>query len=170
MKQTLILKSQKETKKLAERIVKEILKENWTAVILLQGNLGAGKTFLAGEILKLLKAEGPFTSPTFVIMKEYVLPRSSRIEKRKILEKGAKIEKLFEKVYHFDCYRIKKEKEILDLGWREILTNKNNLILVEWPEKIEKILPSWWIKIYLKIIDENIREAKIYFSSKKFQK
>src|SRR3989344_9540377 len=52
--------------------------------------------------------------------------------------------------YHFDVYRINSEKEILNLGWEEIISNSENIVLVEWADKIEKILPKNSVKINFK--------------------
>ncbi len=99
-------------------------------VILLQGELGTGKTTFSQFLLEAIGAEGPFTSPTFVIMKKYELRgRASQLKN----------------VYHLDCYRV-DEESVLDLGWEEIIADKNNLILVEWPERIKKIWPKkYWL-------------------------
>ncbi len=68
------------------------------------------------------------TSPTFVLVKSYKVKSY--------------------KVYHIDCYRVKKAKELLDLGLKEILKNPRNIVLIEWPEIIKKYLPksAIWIK------------------------
>jgi len=167
MKQKFLLNSKKETQKLAKEIAKRVKNNEWPALVLLQGDLGAGKTFLAGEILNILGAEGPFISPTFLIMKEYILPKNEVDERRAKTgkERGREIKRReFEKAYHLDCYRIEREKDILDLGWKEIVADEKNLILVEWPEKIAKIIPANWLKIALRSAGKNKRVAEISFS------
>jgi tRNA threonylcarbamoyladenosine biosynthesis protein TsaE len=77
------------------------------------------------------------TSPTFVLMKNY------------------------RNFYHIDCYRIKSYKDILGLDFQEIISNPKNIILIEWAEKVKKILPKDVIWIKFKIISEKEREIKI---------
>ncbi len=110
-------------------------------VILLQGELGAGKTTFSQFLLEAIGAEGPFTSPTFVIMKKYEVDKN----KKEMSDSKRKTVFHFKNVYHLDCYRV-DEESVLDLGWEEIIADKNNLILVEWPERIKKIWPkNYWL-------------------------
>ena len=140
------LKSYEETKKFAEEFIENLeIGEN---IILLKGNLGAGKTTFSQAVLEYVGAEKPFTSPTFVIMKEYPVDFQSQNNLR------------LKKIYHLDCYRI-DDKSLLDLGWEDIINNKENLILLEWPEKIEKALPENYIQIEFEVLSENEREIKI---------
>lgn len=139
MKDCISTSNKQETWDLAQEVLVNLGKVN---VILLSGNLGAGKTTLAQGLLKHLNAKGPFMSPTFVIMKKYP------------------VDDQFKAVYHIDCYRI-EEDDVLNLGWEEIINNKNNLILVEWPERIKKIWPQNYLHIDFKVMGKNQREIKI---------
>ena len=60
--------------------------------------------------------------------------------------------------FHFDCYRLKNEKDILELDFKKIALDPLNIIAVEWPEKIKEVLPKKIITINFKFIDENKRE------------
>ena len=145
MKKEFISKSKKDTQNLAEKILDNLENRN---VILLQGELGAGKTTFAQGILTVAGAKGPFISPTFVIMKRYSIDKSqinSKIQKVKFKKLNSKF------VYHIDCYRV-GAKDVAALGWEEIIKDKNNLVLVEWPEKIKSILPKNCLQ--LKIFDD----------------
>ncbi len=118
-------------------------------VVLLSGNLGAGKTTFVQILAKLFKIKSKINSPTFVLMKRYSLKENN-----------------FKNFYHLDAYRledkdIKKELEILKL--KEIIENKENLILIEWGELIEKYLPKKVIKIKINHKGENSREIDIKF-------
>lgn len=118
-------------------------------VILLSGNLGAGKTTFVQALAKLFKIKSKINSPTFVLMKRYKLQASC-----------------YKNLYHMDAYRledkdIKKELEILKL--KEIIENKENLVLIEWGELIEKYLPKKAIKIKINHKGENSREVDIKF-------
>ena len=123
------LKSLKDTQKLAALLAREIsktrFKKNQAVVLALKGNLGSGKTTFTQGFLKGLGVKKKITSPTFVIQKNY-----------KLKDKSYKL------AYHIDCYRIKKSQELLILGIKEIFDNPKNIVLIEWPEKIKKILPK----------------------------
>jgi len=137
----MVSQSKFETKKLAAKLVQKILKTyskrgRKAAVIALRGGLGAGKTTFVQGFMKPLGVKHLITSPTFVIYRKYHLN-----EKRK-----AKSEK-FLNVYHFDLYRIHKPKEILNMGFKKIIGDPRNIVLIEWPEKVRKLLPrnTIWI-------------------------
>jgi tRNA threonylcarbamoyladenosine biosynthesis protein TsaE len=66
-------------------------------------------------------------------------------------------------LYHFDLYRITDTQEILDLGWKEILEDEDNLVIVEWPEKILDILPEKRIDIKFESVSENVRSITFHF-------
>lgn len=113
-------------------------------IICLEGDLGSGKTTFTQGMLKGLSAEGPYTSPTFVIMKEYKIktfPSSTPFTPN---------------AYHIDAYRVGSQA-ILDLGWNEITSNKN-IVIVEWPERIKEIIPENAIWIRFRWIDKEKRE------------
>lgn len=135
-----ISNSSEQTKKIAQDIIKKFKKQS---VFALYGNLGSGKTCFTQGLTKALKIKEKISSPTFVILKIY----QGRFQNTKL------------KIYHFDCYRIKKAKEILDLGFKDILKEKNRIIIIEWADRIKKILPKKRIDIWFKFgIKENERK------------
>lgn len=91
------------------------------SVVLLRGGMGAGKTTLVSRIAALLGAEDTVTSPTFALVNQY---------------KGQEC-----RIYHFDFYRIDSIEEVFDLGYEEYFYS-GDLCLVEWPEKIEPLIPD----------------------------
>lgn len=109
--------------------------------ILLSGDLGAGKTTMSQQIGKIFGIKKTMSSPTFVIMRRYMLK-----------------EKAFENLFHIDAYRLESEKEITKLGFKEIISNPKNLVLIEWPEKIKKALPKKATKISIKHLEKGGRE------------
>ena len=117
------------------------------SVIALRGDLGAGKTTFVQGFLEALGAEGPYVSPTFVIMKEYDLtePSSSGIAR----------------IYHMDAYRIDDPEEIARLGFEEWVADPQGLVIVEWPEKIESLLPAGAKAVSLKWLSDTEREIMI---------
>jgi tRNA threonylcarbamoyladenosine biosynthesis protein TsaE len=136
-----ITQNQKQTQGLAKILAREILKYKNTKknalVFGLVGNLGAGKTTFIQAFAKGLGIRSKITSPTFVLMKKYG------------------------NLYHIDCYRIKDYKDILTLDFQEIVSNPKNIIMIEWAEKIRKILPQDTIWIKFDIIERTSRKIKI---------
>ncbi|MFH0968909.1 MAG: tRNA (adenosine(37)-N6)-threonylcarbamoyltransferase complex ATPase subunit type 1 TsaE [Patescibacteria group bacterium] len=134
-----ITTSKTQTQKLGENLARELKgacpPKRRREIICLSGDLGAGKTTFTQGLLKGLKIKGPHTSPTFVIMKKY------------------------NDIYHFDAYRI-NEKDILGLGWKEIIADKNNIIIIEWAERVKNIIPKNALWIKFKWVGENSRELK----------
>jgi len=96
-------------------------------ILLLQGDLGAGKTTLSKGIAEGLGLTEPLTSPTFTLMNVYQLPE----EINGITE-----------LVHVDTYRLEDEEELLDIGIEDYLNNPHTLCLIEWPEKIAGILQN----------------------------
>jgi len=152
-----------QTKKIGQKIAEQIkndLEKNKTpfhaaqgaAVICLSGDLGAGKTTFTQGLLEELGAEGPYTSPTFAIMKEYNLSNNNG-EKNNL-----------KTAYHIDTYRI-ESKDILELDWNEIISNPGNVVIVEWAERIRDIIPENATWINFEWISEN--ERKITFVNEK---
>ncbi|MCX6722100.1 MAG: tRNA (adenosine(37)-N6)-threonylcarbamoyltransferase complex ATPase subunit type 1 TsaE [Candidatus Staskawiczbacteria bacterium] len=139
-----ITKSIKQTQKIGEEIAKGILKlpAIKTATVLgLHGNLGAGKTTFLQGFAKGLKIKDKVLSPTFVIQKRF-----------KIKDRN------FKNFYHIDCYRLKDHKDMSALDFKEIISDPENIIAIEWPGKIKKVLPKGVINIDFRFIDDKTRE------------
>jgi len=98
------------------------------------GEMGAGKTTFIKAICKELDVKDEVSSPTFAIINEYLANNS-------------------EPVYHFDFYRIKDEREALDIGLEEYLYSEN-YCFIEWPEKILNLLPENFIKVNVTVEGE----------------
>jgi tRNA threonylcarbamoyladenosine biosynthesis protein TsaE len=117
-------------------------------VIALYGDLGAGKTTLTQHIATLFGIDESVTSPTFTIMKSYIIP----------LVKSALPHK---NLIHIDAYRLEHINELIHLDWEKIKNNKHNIIIIEWPEKIAHLIPNHAIKINLSHIDQDTRKVYI---------
>ena len=132
--------------------------------VLLEGDLGAGKTTFAQGLLEALGGEKPYTSPTFVICKTYELPDG----KRKT-ENGKKNESplpilhsplsVIRIVHHIDTYRI-ESKDLLDLGWNDMITDPHAITILEWPERVRNILPETAKKVFFTHKGEDVREIR----------
>lgn len=117
-------------------------KSGTATVITLHGDLGAGKTTLTQEIARILGIKENIISPTFVILKNYEL-RITNYEWKKLI--------------HIDAYRLNKSAELMNLGWQELLADKSNLIIIEWPEQVPECIPENACRIDLSHTDENTR-------------
>ena len=153
-----ISKNISETEKIAEEFLKKILykKNNKATVVGLYGDLGVGKTAFTQAVGKILKIKRKINSPTYVIMKKYSLPKKKNCKNflaPKTQPVGAD-ENLYNSPFfkfliHIDAYRLKNEKELLHLGWEEIIASPENLIFIEWPEQVIKLMPKKHNKIQI---------------------
>jgi tRNA threonylcarbamoyladenosine biosynthesis protein TsaE len=143
-----ISNSPSQTKNFAKKIAKILIsRKNTSKILALKGNLGAGKTTFLKGFAKSLGIKEKIISPTFIIMRKHAF-----------LNKKSKSKNYF---YHFDCYRIQKQKEILDLGFKEIISDSQNIVAIEWAEKIKKILPKETFWLEFKILGKKKREILI---------
>ncbi len=123
----------KELSKAAQQILAYSQQER---IFLFYGEMGAGKTTLINEVCKALGVKDHTSSPTFSIVNQYQLQNGS--------------------VFHFDFYRLKNQTEALDLGYEDYFYS-GEYCLVEWSERIPDLLPSNFLKLEIKIIDEQRR-------------
>ncbi len=150
--------SPRQTKKLAEILAKKILKtpqKKRAFVLRLEGDLGGGKTTFLQGLARGLGIYEKVLSPTFVIIRKFQLPKP----KLKTRPKSQMSE--FRYFYHIDCYRVKKQKEVLDLGFKEIISNPENIVAIEWAERVRKLLPKKATKIKFKFINKHTRKLTI---------
>jgi len=126
-----------ETIELGRRIAATLPKR---AVVLLIGNLGAGKTTLAKGIINGLGAAAPedVTSPTFTLIHEYGEGR----------------------VYHIDLYRLDRAEQVATLGLDEIF-DREAVVLIEWGERFPQLLPDGRIEIRIEPVNEESRRIEI---------
>ncbi|MBD8387702.1 tRNA (adenosine(37)-N6)-threonylcarbamoyltransferase complex ATPase subunit type 1 TsaE [Dysgonomonas sp. BGC7] len=108
-------------------------------VFAFHGEMGAGKTTLIKAICENLGVSDVINSPTFAIVNEY---RS---------DSG-------ELIYHFDFYRINKIEEAFDFGYEDYFYS-GSLCFIEWPEKIESLLPKDTVNVHIKVLEDGSREA-----------
>ena len=105
------------------------------------GHMGAGKTTFIKAVCEELGVQDVINSPTFAIVNEYLAGNGDTI-------------------YHFDCYRINKIVEALDMGCQDYF-DSGNLCLIEWPENIADILPEEAISVDIKVADDDTRCVEI---------
>lgn len=115
-------------------------KDSGATLITLSGELGAGKTSFTQGIARVLGVDENITSPTFVLEKIYDLPEG---------ESGG-----FARLIHIDAYRLEGPVSLAPLNVYELLADASNLIVIEWPEKVEGQLPEADVAIALAIVPE----------------
>jgi len=109
-------------------------------VVLFFAPMGAGKTTLINELCRQLQVYDQPSSPTFSIVNEYTSPNGN--------------------IYHFDFYRLKDEEEALDLGYEDYFFS-GNYCFIEWPEKINSLLPEDAIVIKISLTTAGSREITL---------
>lgn len=134
---TFITKSEAETKEVAKEFTKAFLKNG--GVVGLFGQLGSGKTTFVQAVGSTLGIKEKILSPTFIFIRNYKLAKLNKI------------------LFHIDLYRLEGSKDLENLGLREIFENPNNIVVVEWAEKLGKLLPKDTVKIKFEILDKNTR-------------
>jgi len=142
--------SKNQTQKISALLAGEILKQkrpffqNQALILLLSGDLGAGKTTFTQGFMKGAGIKKKITSPTFVIMKKFKIqnPKTQTNSKLKILN--------YKNIYHIDCYRFHKLDKFFSTSIKEVFHNPQNIVLIEWPERIKRLLPKDVIMIKLK--------------------
>ena len=132
-----VTKSEQETLNVAIEFAKCLVPGN---VVLLSGELGAGKTcFVRGLCEGLGGNPSHVNSPTFVIMQEYDIKNECRL-------------------VHIDAYRLSGEEELETIGWEELLQEKDIIIAIEWPSKIAGAIPENAVTVQIEHVDINTRE------------
>lgn len=121
------------------KVAEQLLKNSVSKTFLFYGNMGVGKTTLIKELTKQLGVMETSSSPSFSIVNEYDTPRGA--------------------IYHFDFYRIKNINEAFDIGLEDYLYS-GNYVFIEWPEKIEKLLPENTNKLKIEINKNGSRTLK----------
>lgn len=109
-------------------------------VLVFEGAMGAGKTTFIKALAKALGIKETVSSPTFSIVNEYDAAGQS--------------------VYHFDFYRIKSIREAYDIGYEEYFYS-GQYCLIEWPERIEELLPEHYLKIQIETLSETERKLSL---------
>lgn len=124
-----------------DEVANELLAQIDCNIVLLNGEMGAGKTTMIKALCKALKCSDVVSSPTFSLINEY----------RTVDHKP---------LYHFDCYRIENEEEAYDFGAEEYLYS-GHLCLIEWSENIQSLLPENCSLVILEKIDSTTRKITL---------
>lgn len=125
----------------ALRLVGTLARGSQATLITLSGELGAGKTAFTKAIARALGIDEVVNSPTFVLEKVYELPE----------------EQAFRRLVHIDAYRLESGSELEPLKLTELLADADNLILLEWPEKVADALPAPQVHISITLRPDGSR-------------
>jgi tRNA threonylcarbamoyladenosine biosynthesis protein TsaE len=125
----------------AARRLLEIIRERGATVVALYGHMGAGKTTLIRELAAQLGVRDNVTSPTFALINQYADRDGNPVN-------------------HFDFYRIETLSEAYDMGYEEYFFG-GDLCLVEWPEKIEELLPEDALRVTIETSPDDRDYRKI---------
>lgn len=138
----ILSKSETETSNVARKIASEIKAGD---VLALKGDLGSGKTTFAKHFAKELGVREEITSPTYVIMKSYDFVRNNQNLK----------------LVHIDAYRLEQTADAEMIGLTEIMNDKKNIVVIEWPEKVWSLIQKSAIEIDFEYIDEATRKISV---------
>lgn len=127
-----------ETKALGREVARSIKQ----GVLLLHGDLGSGKTTFTQGFAEGLGITERLLSPTFIIVRRYELPSAGLL-------------------YHLDLYRVQHASQLAELGLDEMSTDTDSYIVVEWPEKMEKIPDRESLDIYFTVLADGNHEIRI---------
>lgn len=125
---TIHIDSEEQLREVAESLLAAL---DGRTVVALRGEMGAGKTTLIRSVAECLGVEDQVTSPTFALVNQYESDKGERL-------------------FHFDFYRIEDEREAFDLGYEEYFYS-GDLCFVEWPEKIEGLLPEEMMEVRITV-------------------
>jgi len=143
-------KSAKETQNLGKTIANSFLEKkesshpsNRAFILCLYGELGSGKTTFVQGFAKGLGIRTRLLSPTFIIVRRYPLKKNPFL------------------FYHVDLYRIDTMRDLEGLGMRELLTDPSLVIVIEWAERLETLLPKERMDITFEVVGEEERKISI---------
>lgn len=133
-----------ETRDLARYFVENLEPKERATVVALIGDLGSSKTTFSQLVGEALGVRDGIQSPTFLIEKIYELFNMP-----------------WKHLVHIDAYRLDDPQELLALGWEDIVARPENLILIEWADKVKSILPEDAVFISFTFVDETTRKIEI---------
>ena len=113
-------------------------------VLALYGDLGSGKTTFMQGLAKGLGITRNIISPTFIIMRTYKISGN-----------------VLKNLYHLDLYRIENDEQAVNLGLKDLIGDEQNVVAIEWPDKIENLLPEKRINLYFEYLEDNKRKIRM---------
>lgn len=139
--QTRTIHEESELSSIANEVLASLVPKETAHTLALTGDLGVGKTAFTKALARVLGVQNEITSPTFVIMKTYPIPQHPFLKH----------------LTHIDAYRIESDDEMRILGFEELISDPSRLIVIEWPERIQSVIPADAGTISLAIVNGNER-------------
>lgn len=135
------------TYELAKKFIYELTRSasRGACVVLLEGDLGSGKTSFVQGVARALGVEEPVTSPTFVVMKKYILPGGGK----------------WQELVHVDAYRLSPEERSESLGLGDVFKDPKAVVLIEWPTHLNVQYPEDCVQLSFRFVSENVREITL---------
>jgi tRNA threonylcarbamoyladenosine biosynthesis protein TsaE len=147
-----ISNSEAETVRFGEEFGKQYISSG--VVVCVHGELGAGKThFIKGIAGSLGIDERELTSPTFALANEFEMEGQAG--------NGQAGSTDLRQLYHLDCYRFEKPEELLELGVEDYLYPQHAATIIEWPERIARLIPENAIHVIIDVISETERAIEV---------
>lgn len=161
-------KSAEETQQFANNLAQKL---HGGDVLLLYGNLGAGKTTFVQGLANGLGIERRIISPTFIILRTYEIPSLSSRAQPRDLSQVKEISRSINRprndslevknFYHVDLYRLQSEREIEDIGLPSFMGDKENIVVIEWPERLGSLIPKNAWKLFFENEGEDKRKIRV---------
>lgn len=123
-----------QSKEATQRLGEEVGRANVSNIICLWGELGSGKTTFVQGLARSFGITSRLLSPTFIIVRRYSIPKK---------------EKYF---YHLDLYRMTGKEDALSLGFTEMIAESESFVVIEWPERLEEMLPKHRLDIRFTVL------------------
>jgi tRNA threonylcarbamoyladenosine biosynthesis protein TsaE len=144
-------------------------------LLLLDGQLGTGKTTFTQGLAQGMGISETVNSPTFTLLKEYAGQSRSPVgevqDGERKTRRGQRIQQSIQRgpaLYHFDLYRLDDAEEVLDLGFEDYFTNGHGVCVVEWADKAEALWPGERLHIQMKILSETKRGLLFTATGKRY--
>jgi tRNA threonylcarbamoyladenosine biosynthesis protein TsaE len=148
MKKSIISSSPSQTKNIAKALAETLLEarsRKEAMVLALTGELGSGKTTFTQGFARGLGIKEKILSPTFILVREFKIKHT-----------------FFNTLYHIDCYRLDNPaEELIRLGFKKIISDPRKMVVVEWADRIKKILPKDALWVLLSSLGNNKRKIDV---------
>lgn len=142
------------TKNLGSNFAKQLKSGD---VVLLYGDLGAGKTTFVQGVAQGLGITDRILSPTFVLIRQYEIPRPSPLLKGEGDDRKSSRQARTINLYHVDLYRIEKQMEIEGLGLEEVVNEDGSIAVIEWADRLSDFKHEQGYKIWFKYLGKDKR-------------
>ncbi len=153
-----LTESSRQTFELGKRFASKL---NGGDVLLLFGELGAGKTTFVQGLAKGLGIKDRIISPTFILIRQYKIPHPTSLLKGGGNDRKSSRQARTGNLYHIDLYRIENPQDLISLGLSEIFEDPASITVIEWADRLKNFKTTKGYRIFFKHLEGNRREIKI---------